>query len=258
LGEPFFATPRADNFASEFVVAFPHDKHGDDVVSASVRRDQFRVINARFNPTQAEPKNCSVCHQTYKPQGKSTEEYVTPRPKNLAEDAFWLHKGAFKTTPSNHTVCFTCHNADSGIEPNPTNCGGCHKLRAAETMQHDYDPKLAAAMGITDRYMLFKWSRRSASKFRHEHDVHGELGCVTCHNPATMNLLNEKSLVSVKSCGGEGSGCHVETNTEGILNFEIDAKQKKPGFQCTKCHIALGKQPIPADHIEALPKPATK
>jgi hypothetical protein len=69
-----------------------------------------------------------------------------------------------------------------------------------------------------------------------------------------MDLLNEKTLVSVKSCAGEGSGCHVESNTDGILNFEIAQKQKQPDFQCTKCHLILGKQAVPADHLQALPK----
>ena len=243
---------------SEFVVAFPHDKHGDDVVSEHrPRADQLRIVNAsyRTEETFAAPaqKNCVMCHQTYKPQGSSKEEFVTPRPKNLAEDAFWLRKGVFKTTPMTHTLCFTCHSTDAGLEPLPTNCGGCHKFRES-SMQHDYDPKLAATMGITDRLMLVRWSRRSAGRFQHDHEVHKELECETCHNPATMNLVNEKTLVSVKSCGGEGSGCHVESNNDGILNSEIDQKKKKPDFQCTKCHVNLGKQPIPADHLEALPK----
>jgi hypothetical protein len=258
LGEPFFASKRAQTFVPEFVVAFPHDKHGDDVVSEYRPRDeQWRIVSASYRSggafAAAAQKNCVLCHQTYKPQGDSKDEFVTPAPKNLAEDAFWLRKGTFKTTPLTHTLCFTCHSTDSGLEPLPTNCDACHKMRT-ETMQHDYDPKLAATMGITDRLMLIKWSRRSASRFRHEHEVHKELDCETCHTPATMNLLNEKSLVSVKSCGGEGSGCHVESNTDGILNFEIAQKQKKPDFQCTKCHLNLGKQPIPADHLEALPK----
>lgn len=258
LGEPFFATKRAETFDSEFVVAFPHDKHGDDVISEyRPREDQFWIVNASYRggSTFAAPaqKNCVMCHQTYKPQGDSKDEFVTPPPKNLAEDAFWLRKGTFKTTPLRHTLCFTCHSVDAGLEPLPANCGGCHKFRD-KSMQRDFDPKLAATLAITDRLMLMRWSRRSVGRFRHEHEVHKELECETCHNPATMNLVNEKTLVSVKSCGGEGSGCHIETNNDGILNSEIDQKSKKPDFQCTKCHINLGKLAVPADHLEALPK----
>jgi hypothetical protein len=256
LGEPFFNAKRAATFVSEFVVAFPHDKHGDDVVSQyRPRVEQWRIINASFRKTSVAPeqKNCSVCHKTYQPQGNSKDEFVTPPPKNLAEDAFWLRKGTFQTTPLTHTLCFTCHSTDAELEPVPTNCGGCHKFRVSE-MQHDYDAKQAAAMGITDSLTLIRWSRRSAIRFRHEHEVHKELTCDTCHTVSTMSLASEKSLVSVKSCGGEGSGCHVESNTDGILNFEIDQKNKKPDFVCTKCHLILGKERTPADHLEALPK----
>ena len=259
LGEPFFSTKRAETFVSEFVVAFPHDKHGDDVVSEyRPRDDNLRIVKVGFRGAEAlsapEQKNCSICHKTYKPQGDSKDEFATPPPKNLAEDAFWLRKGAFKTTPLTHTLCFTCHSTDSGLEPLPANCGGCHKLRNSE-MQRDYDPKIAASMGgVADPLMLLRWSRRSSARFRHEHEVHKELTCDTCHAVSTMNMLNEKTLAPVKSCGGEGSGCHVESNTDGILNYEIDQKKKKPDFQCTKCHLGLGKQPVPADHLEALPK----
>ena len=72
-----------------------------------------------------------------------------------------------------------------------------------------------------------------------------------------MNLLDEKTLVTVKSCGGSG-GCHIETNTEGILNYEIEQKRAKPDFQCVKCHIILGKNPVPQNHLEAIPTPAAK
>lgn len=258
LGEPFFSSKRAETFVSEFVVAFPHDKHGDDVVSEYRTQDErLRLVNVGFRSSGAAPspeqKNCSICHQTYKPQGDSKDEFVTPTPKNLAEDAFWLRKGAFKTTPLTHTLCFTCHSTDSGLEPLASNCGGCHKLRPNE-IQRDYDPKIAASMGITDSLMRVRWSRRSSARFRHEHEVHKELTCDTCHAVSIMNVLNEKSLAPVKSCGGEGSGCHVESNTDGILNYEIDQKKKKPDFQCTKCHLVLGKQPVPAGHLEALPK----
>jgi hypothetical protein len=121
----------------------------------------------------------------------------------------------------------------------------------------DFDAKLAAAMGISDWLLLRQWSKRSAGRFRHEYDVHNELGCVSCHNPAAMNTLEEKTLVTVKSCGGSG-GCHIETNIDGILNYEIEQKRAKPGFQCVKCHIILGKNPVPQNHLEAIPKPAAK
>ena len=48
---------------------------------------------AQKQPEQ--PKSCPVCHQTYQPQGDSSEEYVTKPPKNLG-DNFWLKKGTFQ------------------------------------------------------------------------------------------------------------------------------------------------------------------
>jgi hypothetical protein len=72
-----------------------------------------------------------------------------------------------------------------------------------------------------------------------------------------MNILEEKTLVSVKACAGEG-GCHIETNIDGILNYEIEQKRKNSSFQCSKCHIILGKNPVPQNHLDAIPKPAAK
>jgi hypothetical protein len=263
LGEPFLASKQGQNFVSEFKVAFPHDKHVDVVGWLRPRRPEnfgFTLIHASLTTTNsqdAKSKSCVVCHETYQPQGKSTEEFVTKRPANLAEEAFWLKKGAFKTTPTSHAACSSCHNKDAGIPPDPADCATCHKLAGATpTPLRDFDPKLAQTMGINDWLMLRKWSRRSAGRYQHDFDVHKELSCVDCHNPAVMNTLDEKTFVTVKSCGGSG-GCHIETNSEGILNYEIEQKRKNPGFQCSKCHINLGKNPVPQNHLEAIPKPAS-
>jgi hypothetical protein len=259
LGAPFLAT-RAD-FVSEFKVAFPHDKHVDVVGGLRFRpRDDrvFAFAHASYTREDAQSKSCVVCHQTYQPQGKSAQEFVTTPPKNLSEDAFWLKKGAFKTTPTTHSACSSCHNEDAGIAPSPKDCAACHKFPTATTEpRRDFDQKLAATMGITDWVMLRKWSHRSAGRFRHEFDTHNELGCESCHNPAVMNTLDEKTFVSVKSCGGSG-GCHIETTTDGILNYEIEQKKKDSAFQCVKCHILLGKNSVPQNHLDAIPKAATK
>ena len=264
LGEPFLASKQGQNFVSEFKVAFPHDKHVDVVGWLRSRpRGEFgfTLVHASFMATKAQDaksKSCVVCHQTYQPQGKSAEEYVTKRPANLAEDAFWLKKGAFKTTPTSHAACSTCHNKDAGIPPDPSDCAACHKLAAASpTPLRDFDPKLAQTMGINDWLMLRKWSRRSAGRYQHDYEVHRELSCVDCHNPAVMNTLDERTFVTVKSCGGSG-GCHIETTSDGILNYEIEQRRKNASFQCAKCHILLGKNPVPQNHLEAIPKPASK
>jgi hypothetical protein len=269
LGEPFLASKKGQSFASEFKVAFPHDKHVDvvgwlpfggrrsDVTLAALRRNAHASLR-RESPQDAKSKGCAVCHQTYQPQGKSPEEFVTKRPASLAEDVFWLKKGAFKTTPTSHAACSACHNKDSGIAPDPGDCATCHKLATATSEPlRDFDPKLAQTMNINDWLMLRKWSRRSAGRFQHDFDVHKELSCTDCHNPAVMNTLNERTFVTVKSCGGSG-GCHIETNLDGALNYEIDQRRKNPNYQCVKCHIMIGKNPVPQNHLDAIPKPASK
>ena len=262
LGPPFLSSKMGQNFVSDFKVAFPHDKHVDVVGKMRSRpreNSAFAMMRTSFStaqPQDTKSKACRVCHETYQPQGKSADEFVTKPPAKLAEDAFWLKKGTFKTTPNTHAACSSCHSEEAGIPPSPKDCAACHKFPPATTEPlRDFDPKLATTMGINDWFLLRKWSHRSAGKYQHEFEVHKELSCVDCHNPAVMNLLDERTLVTVKSCGGEG-GCHIESNTEGILNSEIAQRRKDPGFQCVKCHIIVGKNPVPQDHLDALPKPA--
>ena len=248
------------DFVSEFGVAFPHDKHNDVVGLNSNRRPAF--IDASFQEKKpTPPKSCPVCHETYQPQGKSSEEYVIKPPKTLG-DAFWLKKGTFKTVPNSHTICFTCHNADSGIPPEPKNCEMCHKLVAPLALKVDFDPKLASQMGA-DKTMLDRWRRRiSAGAFRHEGGAHPDLSCLDCHNAASsaFNTVDAKTLkVPVKSCGG-ADGCHITQTLDdgGPLNYEIDSRKKDPNFVCTKCHITFGKEPVPENHARAIPTPKPK
>ena len=251
------------DFVSEFGVGFPHDKH-IDVVGLNLRELQNRPLFVRtaFQAKPAgPPKSCPVCHETYQPQGQSSEEFLVKPPKNIG-DAFWLKKGTFKTIPTSHTICFTCHNADSGIAPEPKNCNTCHKLGSSIPAQVDFDAKLAAPMGA-DKMMLARWSRRqSAGAFRHEGGMHPDLNCLDCHHVATttFSTIDPKTIkVAVRSCGG-ADGCHI-TNTldeGGALNFEIDARRKDPNFVCTKCHVTFGKAPLPDNHAQAIPTPKPK
>ena len=265
---------------SEFGVGFPHDKHIDVVgmltsspsgrglgegLSArksSPPRSPVLFINTSFQAKPAgPPKSCPVCHETYQPQGKSSEEYITKPPKDIG-DNFWLKKGTFKTIPNSHTVCFTCHNADSGIPPEPKNCETCHKLAPARPLKTDFDAKLAPTMGA-DVVMLRLWSRRqSAGAFRHEGGMHPDLSCLDCHNVATStySTVDPKTMkVAVKSCGG-ADGCHITQTLDdgGALNFEIDARKKNPNFVCSKCHLTFGKEPLPENHAQAIPTPKPK
>ena len=287
LGDVIDPKLKRREFVSEFGVGFPHDKHIDVVgLNAGSRPAFVAALFQQKKPTpdwsatvpvavlrrkdfasetlalqSAPPKSCPVCHETYQLQGKSSEEYATKPPKGIG-DGFWLKKGTFKTIPNSHTICFTCHSADSGIAPEPKNCEMCHKLVAPMQLKVDFDPKLAATMGA-DKFMLARWSRRtSAGAFRHEGGEHPDLSCLNCHrvDTAAFSTIDPKTIkVPVRSCGG-ADGCHITTNVDegGALNFEIDSRKKDPNFVCTKCHVTFGKDPLPENHPQAIPTPKPK
>ena len=244
---------------TEFLINFPHDKHLDVVGQYRPRSQQsFSFLLVKMQDKTAastEPKSCPVCHQTYQPQGSSDDEYVTRPPKDLG-DRFWLKKGTFKTIPSSHTVCFSCHNSDAGIAPLPNDCQGCHKLKTGLTpLPNDFDSKLLAVFGVDDRFIVDTAQRRhSSGSFRHEGGEHPNLSCLNCHNVQTMNTADPTTLrVAVKSCGG-ADGCHITATADdgGILNYEIDQKKAKADFVCTKCHISFGKGSVTQEHLVAI------
>jgi Cytochrome c7 and related cytochrome c len=258
LGDITDPAKKRRTLTSEFGVAFPHDKHLDVVGFNEAGRDlKALFVNASFQEKKpaGPPKSCPVCHETYQPQGSSSEEYLTPPPKTLG-DAFWLKKGTFKTVPNNHAVCFTCHNADSGIAPEPKDCQACHQLRpSVAALNVDFDPKLIEMMKVSDPFIQSHWSQRvSAGAFRHEGGAHPDLSCLACHKVETINTLDSKTWkVPVQSCGGQ-DGCHITATADGggILNFEIDQKKKDPAFACTKCHVSFGRAGVPANHLQAI------
>lgn len=249
--EIFDTTAKGKTAVSDFAISFPHDKH-IEIVSGNVNRpENFANVawSRRQGPRRAE-ESCSVCHQTYKPQDKSDDEYVTKPPAKIG-DAFWLKKGSFKTAPIEHTTCFTCHSADMGFLPAPEDCAACHKLKLPEPPA-DFDAKLAASMGANDKLTLDMWRRReSAGKFRHEWFSHNELSCSTCHNVGAMNTADPTTTkVSIASC----ATCHVTATSDdgGALNFEIDSRKANANFQCVKCHITFVKSSIPESHLKAI------
>src|SRR5688572_16391525 len=91
LGPTFLASKKAQAFVSEFKVLFRHDKHVDVVGDRRrSRRDDFHLVRVALRGLSlqdAGSKSCAVCHQTYQPQGKSKEEFVTPPPKGLSDEA---------------------------------------------------------------------------------------------------------------------------------------------------------------------------
>jgi nitrate/TMAO reductase-like tetraheme cytochrome c subunit len=269
LGDISDASKPKRAIVTEFAINFPHDKHVDVVglnAPALKPRSRAGFVTVSWQPTAPKgsmsvAESCPVCHQTYQPQGNSSEEYVTTPPKNLG-DAFWLKKGTFKTAPNSHTVCFTCHNPDAGIAPAASECNTCHKLAASKLdPKTDFDPKLAETFGVTDKIILTAWHRRiSAGAFRHEGGEHPTISCTNCHNVATMNTVDRKTLVvPVRSCGG-AEGCHITATVDdgGALNYEIDQKKKDAAFVCTKCHITFGKEGVPENHLAVVPNAPKK
>ena len=248
--EIFDTTAKGRTATSDFSISFPHDKH-IEIVSRVGGREEFTKASwtRGAGPRRAE-ESCSVCHQTYKPQDKSDDEYVTKPPATVG-DAFWLKKGTFKASPIGHTTCFTCHSADSGMSPEPKNCATCHTMKVPDAPS-DFDPKLAAAMGVDDKIMFTSWRRRGSSgTFRHEFSSHAELSCSTCHNVTTMLTNDPKTQkVPITSC----NMCHITATTDdgGVLNFEVDSRKKNPTFTCVKCHISFGNKLIPDSHIQAI------
>jgi hypothetical protein len=263
LGEPFFASEKGREFVSDFDISFPHDKHIEIVAWLKPDRERtgqvtFISTSFRQQSTPTAEASCSVCHQTYQAQGDSDEEYVTKPPKDWPDGAFWPKKGAFKTVPMTHATCFTCHSDDSGLPPAPTDCNACHKIRTAEQAafaRSDFDLKIATTMEIKDNITLRKMRKRESAAFRHEWFSHAELECASCHKVAALNTLDERSKkVPIMSCGGAGDGCHITATTDegGILNYVVDQRKTNPAFQCRKCHMIFGKQPVPQSHLDAI------
>ena len=249
--EIFDQSPKGKKAESDFVVGFPHDKHIEIVSINSERRGAY--VNAslvREDRRRVGEESCSVCHQTYMPQGDSQEEYFTVPPPKLG-DAFWLKKGTFKTAPIGHTTCFTCHSADTGILPAAESCAACHHLKPPQP-KADFYEKTAAAMKIDDKRMMDSWRRRDSSgKFQHSFVAHVDMECSTCHNVLTINTADPLTKrVSLTSC----ATCHATATSDdgGALNFEVDSRKANATFQCVKCHITFGKLPIPESHLAAI------
>lgn len=253
--EIFDISARGKRAESDFVVSFPHDKHIEIVSAHKSPPVSFEKATFEGNKRAGE-ESCAVCHQTQMPQGKSEDEFVTPPPAKIG-DAFWLKKGTFKSGPNGHTTCFTCHSADTGMLPAPQSCATCHQLKPPASAV-DFDAKIAAPMKIDNKRMMYAWKRRDSSgTFRHEFFAHVELSCSTCHNVLTMKTADPKSTrVPVASC----ATCHATPTSDdgGALNYEADMRKASASFQCVKCHITLGKLPVPESHAKAIAAAAGK
>ena len=254
--EIFDLSPKGKTAESDFKVRFPHDKHMGLLASAETSvPERTSGPSARAEGFRTQETNvCATCHSTINPQGDGAEEFYTKPPADLG-DGFWLKRGTFKSSPVGHTQCFSCHSADSGLPPAPTDCATCHQFKEKNPPM-DLVPTLVSTMKIEDKATILAWRKRASSaKFQHEFFAHNELSCSTCHNTDTMDTATAVGRkVKVMSCGGEGVGCHITPTSDdgGILNFELDERKAKPIFECTKCHIGFGKQAVPQSHIDAV------
>jgi hypothetical protein len=241
---------------SDFVIKFPHETHIEIVSSMERVSDVFvKAAFVRSERRQTAETSCAVCHKTMSPQGSSDDEYLVKPPDKLGE-AFWLKKGAFKSVPTSHTTCFTCHSADSGMNPAPSNCGVCHQLKPPQ-LNADV-PANARVMAGDNKVMLDLWARRhSTGVFRHEFFAHVDLSCSTCHTVAGMNTADPGSTrVRITSC----ATCHATATSDdgGAINYEIDMRKANSAYQCVKCHVVFGKSPIPESHLKAVAAAAGK
>jgi hypothetical protein len=265
---PFARSEKSKTRPSEFALNFPHDLHQDVMAHRSPSDVDdggrgVRFVRAAFAQEavkKGKPNSCSICHETYK-QNSGRGEGAAKPPAPATGAAATLPDGLLKTTPTGHDSCFNCHWQDGGEKPFSSDCAGCHKLlpqgkaAAALPAGKDADLQLAAKAGYTDPSVVSKLLRRESVTFAHDEDNHKGIDCASCHvNIPSINVLDANTLkVPILSCGG-GSSCHVSAKPKKILNEEVDKRIADATFQCTKCHVNLGKEKTPRSHLDAVGK----
>lgn len=265
---PKLGRTRERTTPTQFATIFPHDKHQD--VMAERRRGPSTSVESFFvrasfqqnaTPQQQKPiDSCSICHETYEPQGQSDVEEMSGRPKEV-DPSLWPKKGSFKTTPTDHASCFNCHWKEGGAAPFSSNCAACHKLldvnRADTASKGRGDADLSVAAHVIPVVLREKLLRRESVRFRHEVEKHEGIGCTGCHiNITSINTLDPASLeVSILTCGGTGTSCHIKPRPKAILNVEVDKKRADANFQCIKCHVRFGREGVPKSHSDPVPLP---
>jgi hypothetical protein len=252
---------------SEFVVNFPHDRHQDVMARARPDVDRrvgfVRVRLARQDVGRKPVDSCTICHRTFQPLGDSPEDYVTAPPPGLPENearvaAFWMKKGMLKTTPSGHASCFNCHWQDGGERPLSSDCAGCHTLAPAlatpARRPPDADLAHPSAAALADAEMLERWSRRRVARFRHEVGKHAEVGCMGCHVSITSARRLDALDVPLLTCAS--ARCHGATKPSNNIIFREVELRRAPAtanYQCAKCHINYGREPVPKSHSDLFP-----
>jgi hypothetical protein len=231
----------------EFRIEFRHDRHLD-VLSQRKRTDPKNrnalFLKAAFVPSGREHESrywaCEICHTTA--QGQEIDlDLDMPLggwPTLSIRDGFTPKPNFFKTSPTDHAACFSCHF--KGQEPTAERCSGCHQASK---------PSYKASSYLLLKQVLPK---RISMKFSHDgggdHKNH-PAECTTCH----INITKATTLQGLKPDVPIAPGCAASSCHQPELAYELSRYNKAPGsFTCVKCHTSDvgGKRP-PNSHLLA-------
>jgi c(7)-type cytochrome triheme protein len=235
----------------------------------SCHRQQFF---ARQRPA---PAICSNCHVNVTPKdtarfmfpslGDVTKvnhvaefEVSFPHEKHEDQECKTCHEvdkeGEVKGKPNNHSVCFSCHNAESELPPVPASCGTCHKLANANSAWIQSEPPPGSgwvrSLYISERVDFVPTRYREVvltvsnqmtvrddadfSKFQHTSAYHKRLPCALCHR-------REGNATQPSIPGGKDhlpcAGCHQKQFADSSNPI------------CTNCHVNP-----PAKDLKAFPR----
>jgi hypothetical protein len=179
--------------------------------------------------------NCTFCHKTATESPKFADRIPTGMkplsggPAQTAVASFAPKAGFFKDSPENHASCFSCHY--QGARPGSADCAGCHTASAP--------------------YSRSNVVQRTSLKFDHQQKDHAKSDCVSCHlriNQLGDGAAARKPDVPIVAC----LSCHTphaDDLAEELSSRESSVSDKKPIFQCIRCHTsAIGSFPVPASH----------
>lgn len=207
-----FAKPNA---ASQFSTIFPHDRH-QDVIARLRTVGNLNLAHAAQQTNPQKYNNCTICHLT-------DDRALVP----TAAEGFTPPAGTYKTAPTGHVSCFSCHYQNQA--PTRMECAGCHQL----------SPQDVTAKPAPERISL---------KFTHVREQHAA-ECTTCHIniTAAATLRGLKPDVPVSAC----ASCH-KTSTDrnaATIETELAERDRLATFVCVKCHTSsIGGQKVPVGH----------
>ena len=173
--------------------------------------------------------NCSICH---------SQRNLPTAPTTGWPDGFQPKAEAFKSVPSGHDSCFSCHWKSQ--QPVASNCAGCHKLSAAP--------------------VPVSTPTRISLKFVHEGGGEKKVHvaeCTTCHINITKaaSLRGLKPDVPITSC----TECHNKDGLRQDVSKELAAIDKNKAFVCVYCHTSnVGSLDPPASHYLISERPPLK